>query len=720
MNICVICEKPSQGRDIARILGAVKSQEGYLEGNGYCVTWCIGHLLMLAPPEEYRSDIKPWRLDALPVIPEVWKYHPNPKTSKQLSVIKRLLKTTEHVWIATDADREGDVIGREVLDYFNYRGKIERLWLSALDDASIKKAIADIKPDSFSRSLYQAGLGRSMSDWLIGLNLSMATTVKFSQGSGLLSVGRVQSPTLKLVVDRDQKIENFKSQEYYDIQIQVQASTRVSFSAKWQAPDDITDENHHCLKKEAAQKVLDNLEHSVNKELIVDSYVEEEKVHTSPLGLSLSQLQKLCSSQFSFSAKKTLEVTQSLYETHKATTYPRTDCVYLPESQFSEAKIIISLILSKNISNEYAVDNIDFSKKSAIWNDKKITAHHAIIPTVNNRVDITKMNEDEKKVYDLICRYYLAQFIEDYLYLVKEITSKFQDHYFKAKSHITKKIGWKILFKKDSENEEHVTETLDETAFYQDIPTLKKSSICYYQSGNIQIKSTKPLTRFTEGTLITAMKNIAQYLEDPEAKKILKETAGIGTEATRANIIETLLKREYLERKGKQLLSTQKGRKLIEILPEVVTNPLLTAEWESYLDDIVQNKATLAAFMHEQVTLLNDILKSYDQKTSIVIQDSCPHEKCSQCNKPLSRRKGKFGFFWGCTGYPDCKEIYKDIKGKPYFETNEYSCSECQTGYLQPRSGKKGKFWGCSNYPTCKAIISDKRGQPENWRRNND
>lgn len=719
MSIVVICEKPSQGRDIARILGATKSQEGYLEGNGYCVTWCVGHLLMLAPPEDYRPDIKPWRLEALPVIPETWKYLPNPKTSKQLNVIKKILKTTDHVWIATDADREGDVIGREILDYCHYKGKIERLWLSALDDASIKKAIADIKPDSFSRSLYQAGLGRSMSDWLIGMNLSMATTVKFSQGAGVLSVGRVQSPTLKLVVDRDKKIEQFKSQEYYEIHVQVKTVKNEPFVAKWLVPEAVADEHQHCLKKEVAQAILDNLASDPDQKLMVEDFSEEKKQTKSPLGLSLSQLQKLCSAQFGFGAKKTLEIAQSLYETHKATTYPRTDSAYLPESQYADAKIIIPQLLEKSIFDTIAIDDIDFTKKSSIWNDKKITAHHAIIPTMNNHVSIASMTENEKKVYELIARYYLAQFMEDYHYVIREVILSFRSDKFKAKSHTANKMGWKALFTKDAatENEDNVNnEEGDEIISPQSIPYLEKNDSCKYQSGKILTKLTQPPPRFTEGTLITAMKNIAQYLDDLDAKKILKETAGIGTEATRANIIETLLKREYFERKGKQLISTQKGRKLIELLPEIVTNPLLTAKWESYLEDIVQNKATLEAFMQEQVTLLRDMLTSYDQTACAIIQKSSSHEKCTKCSKPLMRRKGKFGFFWGCTGYPDCKEIYKDNKGKPLFEKDDYGCPECQEGYLKVRSGKKGKFWGCDQYPQCKTIILDKRGKPERYR----
>ena len=710
MSICVLCEKPSQARDIANVLGARQRQEGFIEGNGYLVTWCLGHLLELAPPEHYQPNLQPWRLEVLPVIPQVWTVLPNKKTSQQLTVIKKLLKQVNHVIIATDADREGDVIGREVLDYCHYQGKIERLWLSALDDQSIKQAFKEINPNSFSINLYQAGLGRQRADWLVGMTGTMAATVQFSKGNGVLSVGRVQSPTLKLIVDRDFVIENFKSQDYYDLVITM-AHPAGNFKAKWQVPKELADEEGHCRHRSHAEAVLLAVK---NKLAQVIQYTEQEKTQKPPLGLSLSVLQKLCSSKFGFTAKKTLEVAQSLYETHKATTYPRTDCQYLPSSQFSDANLIFKYLSDQNKEYTDLISKCDVSFTSPIWNDKKITAHHAIIPTLNDGVVISKLTDDEKKLYDIVCRIYIAQFLGDYHYLQKEVELLAENEHFKASSHTPKALGWKLAL--TSADDEKIEDTQQEFAGDISIPTLTIDERLLCQDATIQAKQTKPLSRFTEGTLITAMKNIASVIDDVALKKILRESAGIGTEATRANIIETLIHREYIERKGKQLISTIKGRELIKLLPSIVTNPALTANWESKLDEIAQGKLALEDFMTAQIVLLKEMLHEIAAQSSSVTVSKTSEHYCTKCKSPLFRRNGKFGYFWGCSGYPECKEVYKDNKGKPILNNEQYACHNCREGFLQLRSSRQGKFWGCSTYPICQTIVNDKRGKPESWR----
>lgn len=698
----VICEKPSQARDIAHILGATNRCDGYLEGNQYQVTWCLGHLLELAPPETYCVDLKPWRLDVLPIKPEQWQLMPKSATSKQLNVIKKLLKNIRHVIIATDADREGDLIGREVLDYCHYQGAIERLWLSALDEKSIRQALSDIKPDSFSRNLYSAGLGRQRADWLVGMNMTMATTVQFSRGTGVLSVGRVQSPTLKLIVDRDRSIEQFQSKDYYDVVIQVANNDKI-FTAQWVVPESVADEAGRCLNRLDAEKIQQQV---LRNQVTVTHYAEQEKTQKPPLGLSLSQLQKLCSSQFGFSAKDTLTLAQSLYETHKATTYPRTDCQYLPTNQLADALTIVPLLAQLNSDYVRFTDKVDMTCVSPIWNDKKITAHHAIIPTSNAQVDVAKMNSDEKKLYDLICRYYLAQFLGNYRYFQKEVVLMCENDQFKTNSHTPQSLGWKLAIQ--GTKEEVDSESV------QDIPRLTINTELSCDNADIMAKKTKPPARFTEGTLITAMKNIAHYLKDPSVKKILKDTAGIGTEATRANIIETLLGRGYIERKSKQLISTSKGRELIDLLPSLVTDPTMTAQWESLLDDVAHGKHTLDDFLNAQSKLLINMLDAIAKQDAA--QSVIPIGEqylCPACQHVLIKRQGKFGVFWGCSYYPTCKENYKDNKGKPLLDEKKYPCPECDKGMLKPRTGTRGKFWGCSNYPDCKAVRNDHRGKPE-------
>lgn len=703
MTICVLCEKPSQARDIANVLGACSRREGFIEGNGYCVTWCLGHLLELAPPEHYEKNLKPWRLNVLPVMPESWEMVPNKKTSKQLTVIKKILKNTDHVIVATDADREGDVIGREVLDYFNFSGKIERLWLSALDDRSIKQAFSQLKPNEFSTNLYQAGLGRQRADWLVGMNMTMATTVKFSSGRGVLSVGRVQSPTLKLIVDRDQQIEKFKSQDYFDLIITTEKDGH-SFKTKWVPQESIADEAGRCLVQEDAKAVQEKVQGQCVE---VIHYKAQEKIQRPPLGLALSTLQKLASSRWGFSAKDTLQAAQALYETHKATSYPRTDCQYLPESQLSDAQHILE-ILSRHEAYRDLVSLTDTHLKSPIWNDKKVTAHHAIIPTGNANVAMSAMNDKEQKIYDLVCRYYLAQFLGDYYYDHKEVTLGFDVERFKTSTHSPKTPGWKLVIKPEASKENE-----NEKENIQVIPDLSLGENLLCTQTDIENKKTKPLPRFTEGTLITAMKSIAKYLDDEALKSTLKEAAGIGTEATRANIIETLVNREYVMRSKKHLISTQKGRELIALVPDTLKDPVLTAQWEDQLESIASGQSSLNDFIAAQKESLNSLMSALKESTAEVIAGETAEYHCTKCQSGLHKRKGKYGFFWGCSNYPECKEVYKDIKGKPFLEKNKYACPNCDKGFLQCRSGKKGKFWGCSNYPNCKTIVNDRRGKPE-------
>lgn len=706
-----ICEKPSQARDIAKVLGAFKRFDNHIEGNGLKVTWCLGHLLQLAGPEEYNADLKPWRLSVLPILPENWKMCPNPKTKDQLKAIKELLKEAEEVVIATDADREGDVIGRELLDYYKFKGKVSRLWLSALDDASIKKALGNIRSGESTYPLYLAGLGRQRADWVVGMNMTMATTCTYSKGQGTMSVGRVQTPTLNLVVQRDREIESFKPKDYYVVKAGFDTQAKQNFITTWKPAEEHTDEEGRVIKKNYVDLLLAKI--NVNQgpvEATVTDFKESKKRTKAPLCFSLSSLQKLSSSKFGYSAKDTLSIAQSLYERHKATTYPRTDCGYLPESQFNEAKAIFNSLQTIYPDLAPLVDRADLSFKSEAWNDKKVTAHHGIIPTLNAKVDLKAMSEQEFKLYDLICRYYVAQFLGDYQYSSRSVEVNCKDEFFKASSNTPLIAGWKEAISKELEDIE------DDPEPESLIPKLAQGDIVSCVSLTPEAKQTKPPARFTEGTLIDAMKNIARYVEDAEHKKLLKENSGIGTEATRANIIELLINREYLSRNKKQLLSTDKGRQVIDLAPEMLKDPATTAKWEELLDNIAKGDGQLDSFLAHQVTALKTMISAFPQKASPKIDSKAAEVAsdntyaCSQCNKPLRRREGNYGFYWGCTGYPDCKHIMKDKQGvpveKPFSEKTEVVCSKCGKGKMIKREGSRGVFYGCSEYPKCKAVVN--------------
>ena len=654
-----ICEKPSQAKDIAQVLGATTCTDHCFEGAGLQVTWCIGHLLELAPPEHYCPDLKPWRMAVLPVAPHTWTMLPQEKTKKQLAAIGKLLKKATSVVIATDADREGDVIGREVLDYFNYQGHVERLWLSALDEASIKKALANIRTGASTESLYQAGLGRQRADWLVGMNLTMAASCLFGVGGqGVLSVGRVQTPTLKLVVDKDMSIEQFKPQDFFTLKAACVTPAGELFWTHWVARENMVDVEGRCLNRALLEGVVHTIANHPGR---VSEFHEAKKATGAPLCLSLSALQKRASAQFGFSAKHTLETAQSLYEKHKATSYPRTDCGYLPESQWVDAALVFDAMSRIDPTITPMLEKCDKGFKSKSWQDKKITAHHAIIPTTNPRVDLRVMSESEHALYTLIRAYYIAQFLGDYEYAQRQVFIDIGAHQFKASSHTPLVAGWKTAISGMEDKEEADAMAEDKTA----IPRLSQHDELTCSKTEIQSCKTKASARFTEGTLIAAMKSIANYVNEAHLKKILKDTAGIGTEATRANILETLVNREYLKRQGKQLISTTKGRELIQLLPASITNPATTALWEQTLDRIAQGEGSVADFLDDQCDTLEGMLEQLAKMGAKNRPPEASSHPCPDCQKPMYRRQGKKGYWWGCSGYPVCKTTFLDDRGKP-------------------------------------------------------
>ena len=601
-----ICEKPSQARDIANAMNDVFTrQESFLESNDKVITWCFGHLLELAPPDDYEANLKPWRIAVLPVIPKQWVLKPQEKSKKQLTAIGRLLKKAKTVVIATDADREGDVIGREVLDYFNYKGDVHRLWLSALDEASIQKALKDIKPGHATENLYQAGLARQRADWLVGMNLTMATSSLYGKpGQGVLSVGRVQTPTLKLIVERDKQIEAFKPMDFFTLKIECANGDNETFWLNWDIPEDLTDADGRCINNQFITTVAA----AVNQKAgLITCFEEQHKKQQAPLCLSLSALQKIASSQYGFGAKEVLDIAQSLYEKHKATTYPRTDCDYLPESQFNEAPKVLNALKTIDETLVPLINQCDFKIKSRVWNDKKITAHHGIIPTLNIQVALHSMTDKERKLYDLIRRHYIAQFLMDYEYLHRRASCTIDTHIFSNGLNIPVKSGWKEAIGFVEEEDDH--------EINGSLPKLKVGDGIVCINSQTEAKKTKPPARFTEGTLISAMKSIAKYVDDVNLKRVLKETAGIGTEATRANIIETLLSREFLCKKGKQLISTEKGRRLIELLPNSITSAATTALWEQQLESIAEGTAQLNDFLDDQIDALQGMIEQLADAT---------------------------------------------------------------------------------------------------------
>tara|TARA_R110002110_G_scaffold119309_2_gene293737 strand:- start:21141 stop:23306 length:2166 start_codon:yes stop_codon:yes gene_type:complete len=710
-----ICEKPSQARDISRVLGVKKKHESHIEGSDIIVTWCLGHLLESAKPDYYCKELKPWRIEKLPIIPETWHMEPVGRVKKQLQAVKKLIKSTNHIVIATDADREGELIARELMEYCRYQGTVERLWLSALDDVSIKKALKTIKPGSTTENLYHAGLGRQRADWIVGMNMTMGTSSLFGKfGEGVLSVGRVQTPTLQLIVDRDRAIEQFKSQDYYELYAKFIDDSNVGIWLKWAVPDALKDnEPGRCLDITAVKDIATKI-HA--QPAVITKLTKQKKRLAAPLPFSLSALQKKASSLYGFTAKKTLSVAQELYEKYKITTYPRTDCGYLPASQFSDSKDVLDTLLQNDSTLADLIGACDTQFKSSAWNDKKVTAHHGIIPTTNNKVNLSSMPDDALKIFHLIRSVYIAQFLGDFEYKHTKIIVSCEQEQFTATGKIPLVQGWKKALEFDKSGTSSKGE--DETT--QDLPDWTQGQSLLEEQEKMAKKKTKSPGRFTEGTLIGAMESVGRYVEDPKLKKVLKETSGIGTQATRAAIIETLIKRDYITRDKKKLISSEKGRALVDLLPKEVTDPATTARWEQDLEEVAAGNLALDLFLANQNKGLSEMLKALNQGNAQAPQSNqnlnvpSSKHKCQSCDKPMARRKvkNKNSYFWGCTGYPECKITLPDFKGKPgkkktAAKKTEHACPKCKTGYLVERKSARGKFYGCSGYPKCKNIEQD-------------
>lgn len=602
-----LCEKPSQARDIARVIGAGQRSEGFLKGEGCVVTWGFGHLLAQAPPEQYDPALKRWSLEALPILPSTWKMEIKKSGRKQFGVVKKLLSQATEVVVATDADREGETIARELLDYCGYRGRVTRLWLSALDDASIRKALAGIRPGEATYPLYLAGLGRSRADWLVGMNLTRAYTVLAQrQGhQGVLSVGRVQTPALRLVVDRDREIANFVPQPFWEVVAHLEASGGT-FQAKWQPGDaSIQDAAGRCISEEAARSLAQRVTGQQGR---VGHLETNRKKEAAPLVMDLSSLQQEASRRFGYGAQQVLDIAQALYEAHKATSYPRTDCRYLPESQLEEAELIVTMLLRSDEALSALRQRLDTSRKSRVWNDSKITAHHGIIPTA--ACDPAKLSDAERNVYDLIRRHYLAQFLPAHEYDRTDLRVDLEGEAFVASGRQVRVEGWRELFPRAAAGEGG-----DKEREAPPLPSLSEGECC--QAGQLEVlaKQTTPPKPFTEGTLVAAMKHAAQFVTDERLKARLKETAGIGTEATRAGIIETLLKRGFIKRQKRALVSTPTGQQLIDALPTVITNPGMTALWEQALDDVAAGRLALQEFMGRQAGMVEKLVQHAREST---------------------------------------------------------------------------------------------------------
>ncbi|MGO1272678.1 DNA topoisomerase III [Pseudomonas lundensis] len=639
-----LCEKPSQGRDIAKVLGATRRGDGCLIGTETTVTWCIGHLLETASPEAYGEQFKSWSLDHLPIIPAQWMVEVKPKTAAQFKVINRLLSEASAVVIATDADREGEMIARELLELCKYRGPVQRLWLSALNEASIRNALSSLKSGQETFLLYHSALARSRADWLIGMNLSRLFTLLGRRAGydGVLSVGRVQTPTLRLVVDRDRAIASFVSVPYWEVEVHL-SSMGQPFIASWQPPSSGRDEAGRCLQQALASQTVQAI--SCSKTATVLSLQTEHSREAPPLPFDLSTLQEVCSRKLGLGVHEVLNIAQALYETHKATTYPRSDCRYLPESMFNEVPSVFDALLKTDPALQPALRGLDRSLHSRVWNDAKVTAHHAIIPTTEP-ANLARMSEQERQVYELIRSHYLAQFLPHHEFDRTQVELECGEERLTAVGKQILVQGWKGLLCENTEEDEPSRKS-------QVLPVLQQGTQCAVDDVELKSMRTAAPKPLTEGDLIKAMKNVAKLVNDPRLKQKLRDTTGIGTEATRAGIIKGLIDRGYLLKKKRTLMASATAHTLIEAVPAAIADPGMTAIWEQALDEIEAGRLSLDAFVAKQASWIAQLVEHCGALTLAVPVEAGP--ACPICNASTLRRKGKSGPFWSCSHYPDCK-----------------------------------------------------------------
>ncbi len=629
-----IAEKPSLGRAIAQALPKPhKNNQGYISvGNGDCVTWCVGHLLEQAEPDNYDPKYKKWNINDLPIIPEEWQLKPKSKTKSQLSVIKKLIKQADRLVNAGDPDREGQLLVDEVINYLKTpkakQQHTERLLINDLNVSAVKKALTNMKSNREFIALSTSALARSRADWLYGMNMTRAFTIQGQKVgySGVLSVGRVQTPVLGLVVRRDESINNFISKPFYEVLAHLKPlDSNMPFTAKWQpseACQAYMDEEGRISLKNLAENVVRRIS---DKPAIVTNILKQHKKQAPPLPYSLSSLQIDANKIFGISAKQCLDYCQSLYEKHKLITYPRSDSRHLPQEQFYQAEHVISAVANNDSRKLQACADADPTIKSKAWNDNKVDAHHAIIPSSAKR-DITALSQPERNIYHLICQQYLLQFYPSYEYAETKVEIEIEKGLFKTSARQTLNLGWKVI----QTNQQKTNK--DKSNAEQELPPLNKGQALHCQKGELIEKHTQPPKPYTDATLLSAMTGISRYVNDPEIKKILKETDGLGTEATRAGILELLIKRDFIKRQAKNLHSTDAGQALIKSLPTQASYPDMTALWESSLDKISHKELAY----HNFIEPLTENIKTLVQQASENLPENLRGIKSS---KPAYKKK---------------------------------------------------------------------------------
>lgn len=608
MKSLVIAEKPSVARDIARVLKCKKNEQGVIEGERYIVTWGLGHLVTLADPEEYKPEWKEWDMDVLPMMPKTWKLSVIRQTAKQYNAVKSQIhrKDIGEIIIATDAGREGELVARWILEKAGNKKPVKRLWISSVTDRAIREGFGRLRDGRDYQNLYNAAQSRAKADWLVGINATRALTCKYN---AKLTCGRVQTPTLALIAKREDEIRSFRPKPYYGLKVYAEG---ICFT--WQ---DGKTGGTRSFDLERIRRISEEIR---GERLVLDSVEKKSKKTYAPGLYDLTELQRDANRRFGYSAKETLNIMQRLYEHHKVLTYPRTDSRYLSSDIVPTLKERIEACQTGPYrALARALHGKHFTVDKRFVDDSKVSDHHAIIPT-EQYVDLTHMTSEERKIYDLVVRRFLAVLYPPAEFEQVSVRASVKGERFAAKGETIREAGWRAVYDSDIEEEEYGEDSLKN----QTLPELKKGQNLLVKRQEVTEGKNKPPAHYTEATLLTSM-----------------EKGGLGTVATRADIIEKLFNTFYMEKKGNDLLITSKGRQLLELVPEDLKKPELTARWEKELQKISDGKQKEKTFMKEIEQYTNDVMQDIRTSKATFRHDNLTNRKCPRCGKRMLAVNGK-------------------------------------------------------------------------------
>ncbi len=687
-KILVLAEKPSVAREIARVLGCKKNGNGCIIGDKYIVTWALGHLVELADPEHYGPQYKQWSLESLPMLPKRMDLSVIGQSAKQYKAVSSLMKSSEveSLIIATDAGREGELVARWIIAKAGCKKPIKRLWISSQTDKAIRDGFNNLRDGKEYMNLYMSAQARAEADWLVGLNVTRALTCKFN---AQLSAGRVQTPTLAIICRREEEIRKFVPKEFHTINADLGRCFATYRDDKKQTS---------LFNKEKAEAILKAVK---GRDFKVIEVRETPKHTPAPMLYDLTELQRDANKLYGYSAKQTLNIMQRLYEQHKVLTYPRTDSRYLTTDIVPTLYDRIKAVASGNyreITNEIIRERKQIRK--ACVNNAKVSDHHAIIPTEESP-DFVSMNNDEIRIYNLVVKRFLANFLPDYEYKSVSAVFSCEGHEFYANGSEVVSEGWKKVYNGEYEDEE-----TDEVI--QKLPPIKKGES--YPCRNVTMKQgkTKPPARYTEASLLSAMENPSRFIEDEEMKDYIG--GGLGTPATRADIIEKLFNSFYIERRGKEIVATSKGEQIIKLAPKDLCEPLLTAKWEMELEKISKGNNDKNKFIENITKYTCELVSSVVKSESEYVHDNMTRKPCPECGKFLLSVNGKNGKMYVCQdrecGYRErlstvtnarCPECHKKMEliGK-----GDKKNFVCKCGFRESQEQHKTRTQGAKNAAT--------------------